>query len=56
MLATTGADELSELALQLENAAKKEDKYFCAENYPKFLTALEKLHDELSVVFKNLGV
>jgi HPt (histidine-containing phosphotransfer) domain-containing protein len=53
MLSTIGATKLSEMALELELAAKKEETGYCINNYPALLEKLIELNKGLSAVFQN---
>jgi CheY-like chemotaxis protein/HPt (histidine-containing phosphotransfer) domain-containing protein len=53
MLSTVGAMKLSEAALKLELAAKKEEEDYCLNHYPILLEKLRALHKRLSVVFQS---
>jgi HPt (histidine-containing phosphotransfer) domain-containing protein len=50
-LANIGAMKLSNLALELENASRKLNTVFCAENLPSFLEKLEYLYLSLKEAF-----
>jgi len=50
-LSTIGALGLSETALQLEMAAKEEDRRFCEDNLAGFLEPLRQLHTRLAEIF-----
>jgi signal transduction histidine kinase/HPt (histidine-containing phosphotransfer) domain-containing protein len=51
MLATIGAEALSETAYQLEKASKSGDRLTCENIFPDFLSRLEKLNESLSASF-----
>jgi len=53
MLSTIGAMKLSEAALELELAAKKDEEDYCLNHYPILLENLRALHKRLSVVFQS---
>jgi signal transduction histidine kinase/DNA-binding response OmpR family regulator len=50
-LATIGAMELSDMALDLENAAKNGELDYCAEKYPLLEEKLRKLNQQLVTIF-----
>jgi signal transduction histidine kinase/DNA-binding NarL/FixJ family response regulator len=52
-LSTIGAMNLSETALSLETASKKDDVEFCARMFPAFKDKLLILHEELSAIFPD---
>jgi PAS domain S-box-containing protein len=54
MLSTIGAMTLSEAALELELAAKKEEADYCLNHYPILLENLRALHKRLSAVFQSM--
>jgi PAS domain S-box-containing protein len=53
MLAIIGAAALSETALKLERAAKKDEVNFCTQKFGGFREKLLSLHKKLSAVFRN---
>jgi CheY-like chemotaxis protein len=50
-LSAVGAMQLSEMALKLETAAKKNDSEYCQSRYPELKEKLLSLHERLSIVF-----
>ena len=50
-LSTIGAIRLSEAALKLETASKKEDNDFCRKNFPPLKEKLLSLYEQLSAIF-----
>jgi len=50
-LASIGAVNLSNSALQLETKSKEGDTEYCIQEFPGFLEQLEKLHEQLTLVF-----
>jgi len=55
-LATIGAMRLSEMSLELETAAKKDDIDFCAQKFPDYNKKLLSLHDKLSAIFSETEI
>jgi signal transduction histidine kinase/FixJ family two-component response regulator/HPt (histidine-containing phosphotransfer) domain-containing protein len=51
MLASVGAQDLSNQAFKLEQASKKSDVDFCIENFPSFSLRLKKLYEQLFIIF-----
>jgi CheY-like chemotaxis protein len=52
-LSTIGAMKLSDMAAELEAAAKNNDNSYCVENYLLFEEKLHNLHERLSAVFSD---
>ncbi|MCL1975276.1 MAG: ATP-binding protein [Firmicutes bacterium] len=55
MLSTIGAMALSELALDLETAAKNQDATYCAQHFPGFKNSLLELHEKMAAVLLKNG-
>ena len=53
-LASVGAVNLANVALQLETKSKDEDEEFCRDQFPGFLKRLMILHEQLSLVFPSV--
>jgi CheY-like chemotaxis protein len=53
MLASVGAENLSNEALQLEKASKGDDIDYCTQHFPSFSGKLNTLHEQLLIVFPD---